>query len=247
MTPHGEANPTRDPWDGRNPEDDAAFQSKLPQRVNPWSQPDVDRAFSALVADLVGPREADAVLSPLVTSRGERIDLSVLDKPLHLDLRLGLTNCELIALCQLCVTGMSVARRRRVCQSCLRVDRKLATALGGVRFLPTTRKPCDPDRCVTIARAVASTPQHQRFGRARGYEQHLWQQMDETFQSNLRLLTDLGGFDARTPLPYEDWAGRWRPGQARSLDAYLSYAQLHLPWAVPTIHRLIEELEVGAA
>ncbi len=250
MTPFGEEIPKRDPWNGRNPEDDPVFRSKMPAkrppRVDPWPQSDIDSAFCDLVAELADVRGASATASPLMASRRERINLSDLDEPLTVDLQLGLTSCEFVALCQLCITGLSAVQRRRLCHHCLRIDRKLAAKFGGARFLPTTRRPSKTDRCVTIHRTVGQIPAHQRTPRARALEQYLWQQMDETFQANLRLLTMLGGFDESQPVAYDDWAARFLPGQARSLDAYLSYAQLHLPWALGGIHELIEELEVGA-
>ena len=63
--------------------------------------------------------------------------------------------------------------------------------------------------------------------------------MDETFRANLRLMVMLREYDPTRLVDYREWADAYPPNYDRSLDAYLSYSLLHMPWAVTDVRALI--------
>ena len=251
-----EANPYNAPWGGVNPEDDPEFQNKAPKVRTPQRQVDFEAEFADIVKALRDDAaDSDAAGDPdSLTAAGDSDDAWLLTErgtdelaeAVMVDLLTGMVLDRGLALCQVCVSGLVQARRSRVCTFCLRVDRRLAKAHQKSRFLPTTRRRGSLKACVTVDRRMGESRWIGRFinnsyhpDHARWAEQRLWQQMDETFRGNLRLMTMLREFDPVRLVDYREWADAFPPSYSRSLDAYLAYALLHMPWAVDDIRSLI--------
>ena len=210
--------------------------------VNPLTAAQVDAAFAEIATALRhGDGEAFTALP-----RAKKPQLAVVEAPENLvvDPELGIVSDPKLALCQMCLTGLVDVRTRRVCAHCVSVDRLLAKQFQAARFLPTTRRFGTVNRCQmvrTLVPQVSRTPADTRMHRT--LERELWHQMQQLFESNLRLLVRLRELPTGQPMAYTDWAHDHSPSITRSLDAYLAYTLVHAPWARTHVEQLIIENE----